>query len=94
MKASRVLAMGALLGLAACGGGGGEEQAAPAEDTVATQQPMPTPAEAARDTAGLSPGDVDTAGMGTNPPTAGGQLVDTAAVPGAVDTTRGTTTAP
>lgn len=41
-----------------------------------------------------SPGPVDTAGMGTNPPTADGQIVDTAAVPGPTDTAQGTPTAP
>lgn len=59
-------------------GGGGEETEGAAAD------PAPAP----------PPGTVDTAGMGVNPPTAGGQLVDTAAVPGPTDTVQGTPTAP
>ncbi|HEX6371086.1 MAG TPA: hypothetical protein VF006_19365 [Longimicrobium sp.] len=51
-------------------------------------------AEAAAASDTLTTPTVDTAGMGTNPPTAGGQLVDTAAVPGATDTVQGTPTAP
>jgi hypothetical protein len=74
--------------LAACGGG--DDDSAPAEGLVtdttsATSVPEAPPAP---------PGTVDTAGMGVNPPTAGGQVVDTAAVPGPVDTAQGTATAP
>ncbi|HEV2149916.1 MAG TPA: hypothetical protein VGR37_21135 [Longimicrobiaceae bacterium] len=50
--------------------------------------------ETAADTQELPPGTVDTAGVGVDTPTAGGQLVDTAAVPGPVDTVEGTPTAP
>lgn len=86
----RVLVPVAALMLAACGGGDDEGAAAEgtATDTTAaatSTTPPPPPAP---------PGTVDTAGMGTNPPTAGGQLVDSAAVPGPVDTAQGTATAP
>lgn len=80
----------AALMLAACGGGGDQEGAA-AADTVTTPPPNTNPASPA------PVGTVDTAGVGasaTEPPTAGGQLVDTAAVPGPTDTIQGTTTAP
>lgn len=73
--------------LAACGGSDESADApgsaaAPADSAVVDPAPLP-PA-----------GTVDTAGVGVNPPTAGGQLVDTAAVTGPVDTTQGTATAP
>jgi hypothetical protein len=85
MESRRVMvAMAAALVLAACGGGGGEEaDAGGGTDTTASPAAPLPPA-----------GTVDTAGVGTNPPTAGGQLVDTAAVPGPADTTKGTATAP
>ncbi len=80
MKSSRALVVMAALMLAACGGG--EEGA---DGAAADADVPPTPA-----------GTVDTAGVGvgTEPPTAGGQVVDTAAMPGAVDTAQGTPTAP
>ena len=87
MRAMAPLA--ALMMAAACGGGADETGGAEGSDTAGTSTgttvapPAPAP-----------PGTVDTAGVGTNPPTAGGQLVDSAAVPGPVDTTAGTTTAP
>lgn len=78
MNSRRALVAMAALMLAACGGG--EEEGAAADADV-----PPTPA-----------GTVDTAGVGVvaEPPTAGGQVVDTAAVPGPVDTAQGTPTAP
>ena len=86
MRAMRVLAPAAVVLLAACGGGGnGEDQ----DGGAATRA-----GDASADTAALPPGTVDTAGMGVNPPTAGGQIVDTAAFPGPIDTAVGTSTAP
>jgi len=82
-----LLTLGVIL-LAACGSDSDESArpadslAAPADSTLPAAAPVP-PA-----------GTVDTAGVGVSPPTAGGQLVDTGAVPGAVDTTAGTPTAP
>ena len=85
MKAMRVLAPVAALMLAACGGGGdGEDQ----DGGAATRA-----GDASTDTAALPPGTVDTAGVGVSPPTAGGQIVDTAAFPNP-DTAVGTSTAP
>lgn len=88
MRGKVLIAFAAAM-LAACGGG---DEGGAAEGGMAdTSQMTPAPV----DTAPLAPaGTVDTAGMGTNPPTAGGQVVDTAAVPGAVDTAQGTATAP
>lgn len=83
----------AALVLAACGGGGDEaESAAGAQagvgaDTAPTALPVDTSAP-------LPPGTVDTLGTGVNPPTAGGALIDTAAVPGPTDTVAGTPTRP
>lgn len=68
--------------LAACGGSADEPPAAH-PPPVATDTFLATP-----------PGTVDTAGMGVAPPTAGGQLVDTAAAPGPTDTAEGTPAAP
>ncbi|HEX8695677.1 MAG TPA: hypothetical protein VF746_24900 [Longimicrobium sp.] len=89
MKGRRILVAAAVLALAACGGG--DEGENTGEAVVVD---TPNAATLPSDTAGLRPGTVDSAGVGTNPPTAGGQLVDTAAVPGPVDTTAGTPTAP
>lgn len=86
---SRVLVPFAALMLAACGGGEDAEKAA-AADTLTTPPPATTAPQAPPAPAGT----VDTAGVGTNPPTAGGQLVDSAAVPGPTDTVQGTPTAP
>jgi hypothetical protein len=88
---NRVLVLMVALFLTACGGGGDEEDAAAegygAESgTVSPPQGTPAPPAPA--------GTVDSAGVGTNPPTAGGSLVDTAAVPGPTDTVQGTPTAP
>jgi hypothetical protein len=88
MMSSRMLVPLATLMLAACGGGDEAEEAA-AADTITTPPPVTTP-EAPPAPAGT----VDTAGVGTNPPTAGGQIVDSAAVPGPTDTVQGTPTAP
>lgn len=92
MMRMRVLVPMAVLVLAACGGGdegqGAENTHGGASDTSMSgtvTTPPPPPA---------APGTADTSGMGTNPPTAGGQLVDTAAVPGPTDTVQGTPTAP
>jgi hypothetical protein len=89
MIRSRMLVPLATLMLAACGGGGDEDAAAerPTTDTV-------TATSAVSDAPPAPAGTVDTAGVGTNPPTAGGQLVDSAAVPGPTDTVQGTATAP
>jgi len=94
MKRMRVLVPVAALVLAACGGGGDEENNAGSAGTGGGDTMSASSETTPMDTAGLAPGTVDTAGMGTNPPTAGGQLVDTAATPGPTDTTQGTTTAP
>ena len=90
MNSKRALVPVAALILAACGGGGEETEggAGAGPDSVGpaatgTEAPVPT-----------TPGTVDTAGVGANPPTAGGQLVDSAAVPGPTDTAQGTPTAP
>lgn len=86
MMRSRVLVAFAAATLAACGGGDeGAAEGGAAGDTTAVAPAEAPPAPA---------GTVDTAGMGTNPPTAGGQIVDSAAVPGPVDTAQGTATAP
>jgi hypothetical protein len=88
MMQKRMLLPVAVLILAACGGGDGEgapDEGLLTDTTSATSIPEAPPAPA---------GTVDTAGMGVNPPTAGGQVVDTAAVPGPVDTAQGTATAP
>lgn len=80
----------AVLLLAGCGGGDDEGAA---EEATKVEGIGPAP----NDSAAAPPapaGTVDTAGVGTNPPTAGGQLVDTAAVPGPTDTVQGTATAP
>jgi len=80
----RLLVPAAVLMLAACGGG--EEQ-----DEVSVDATTVGPAPG--DSAGMTtPSAVDTAGVGTNPPTAGGSLVDTAAVPMSPDTSRSATT--
>jgi hypothetical protein len=76
--------------LAACGG---ERPAPPAGDTTTTAAPA-TAVPAGSNAPLPPPGTVDTQGVGVNPPTAGGQVVDTAAVPGPVDTAAGTATAP
>ena len=91
MKRMRVVVPMAVLALAACGrheGQAGEAAHGGASDTsmsgtAVTPPPPPAP-----------PGTADTSGVGTNPPTAGGQIVDTAAVPGPADTVQGTATAP
>jgi hypothetical protein len=88
MNGKRWMVPAAALVLAACGGGGDEEGGAAPETTTpppGSEAPLPQPTDT---------GQVDTAGMGVNPPTAGGQIVDTAAVPGPTDTTQGTATAP
>jgi hypothetical protein len=90
MKGRRILAAAAVLALAACARGGGEDE----NTDAAVVADTPNAATLPSDTAGLRPGTVDSAGVGTNPPTAGGQLVDTAAVPGPTDTVAGTPTAP
>ena len=78
--------------LAACGGNAEEstydadQSASRADSSVSPPPSHPAPVPPA--------GTVDTAGVGVSPPTAGGQLVDTAAVPGPVDTAKGTPTAP
>ena len=87
MKSRRALIPIAALVLAACGGGSDEKTDAAPADTN-------TPPPGSEAPAATAPGTVDTAGMGTNPPTAGGQLVDTAAAPGPTDTAKGTPTAP
>lgn len=74
------LAAGVLSG---CGGGADEPP-----------PPEPAPAAGVDTLPATPPGTVDTVGVGTDPPTAGGQLVDTAAVPGPTDTAAGTATAP
>jgi hypothetical protein len=87
MNSRRALVPLAALVLAACGGGSDEKtDAAPA----ATNTPPP----GSEAPAATAPGTVDSAGVGTNPPTAGGALVDTAASPGPTDTVQGTATAP
>ena len=92
MKRSGMLVPVAALVLAACGGGG-------EEGGNTDPQYSPDTAGAAGTTTGTSTGvstgqQVDTAGMGVNPPTAGGQVVDTAGAPGPTDTVQGTQTAP
>lgn len=87
MKRDRVLAAFAAVALAACGGGDG---GAAEGDLVDTAQMTPPPVEAPPAPSGTA----DTAGVGIDPPTAGGQVVDSAAVPGPVDTAQGTPTAP
>ena len=82
MYGKQALALMAALVVAACGGNDGG-----VENTG-------TPSAAADTALDPPPGTVDSAGVGTNPPTAGGSLVDTAAVPGQVDTAQGTPTAP
>ena len=82
-----ILTLGVMALAAACGNGEPDAEpppaAAPAQpDTLPMVAPTPPP------------GTVDTAGVGVNPPTAGGQVVDTAAVPGPTDTAAGTPTAP
>jgi hypothetical protein len=89
MKRMRVLVPMAVLVLAACGGGDDENQAGAADSTTVQAAPVTAP-----EPPPAPPGTVDSAGLGTNPPTAGGALVDTAAVPGAADTVQGTQTAP
>ncbi|HEX8319235.1 hypothetical protein [Longimicrobium sp.] len=89
MKRSTIMVPLAALLLAACGGGGDE-------GSKTDVQGSPDTAGAVGTTTGTSTGlstgqPVDTAGMGTNPPAAGGQGVDTA---GAADTAQGTPTAP
>lgn len=94
MNSRRVLvSVAAVMLMAACGGGDGEGGA---EGTASPYTGIAPPAgtDAPATVPGAAPGSVDTAGMGTNPPTAGGQIVDTAAVPGPTDTAQGTTTAP
>ncbi|HEX6037845.1 hypothetical protein [Longimicrobium sp.] len=91
MMRSRVLVAFAAAMLAACGGGDeGAAEGGAATDTTTTT--ITTPSDA--DVPPTPPGTADTAGVGTNPPTAGGQIVDTAGVPGPVDTAQGTATAP
>lgn len=60
MMKSRLLLPLVALGLAACGGGDEGAEAAAAADTVTTPEPA----------AAAPPGSVDTAGVGTSPPTA------------------------
>jgi hypothetical protein len=90
MKIGRSVAVMGVMSLVACGGGADEsaseadQAAVPADSSLAAPIPAPQPPA----------GTVDTAGVGVDPPTAGGQVVDTAAVPGAVDTAQGTQTAP
>lgn len=93
MISRRVLVAAAAAVLAACGGGGDEAQGegTAAGDTSLVPPPGQVSPQAEEDT---TPGKVDTAGVGTEPPTAGGQIVDTAAVPGPTDTAQGTATAP
>ena len=89
MIRKRVLVPLSAIILGACGGGGEEDAAGgggPATMSPAANDSAPAPPAPA--------GTVDTAGVGTNPPTAGGQLVDSAAVPGPTDTVQGTATAP
>ncbi|HEU4557123.1 MAG TPA: hypothetical protein VFS20_04710 [Longimicrobium sp.] len=93
MKSMRVLVPMAVLVLAACGGGDDENQAG-AGDSATVQAGTPISGDTTAAPPPAPAGTVDTAGLGTNPPTAGGALVDTAAVPGLVDTTQGTKTAP
>lgn len=92
MNGRRALVAAAAMMLAACGGDGGEagqaDGTAVPDTTPSSVQMAPT---AEDDT---TPGKVDTAGVGTNPPTAGGQIVDTASVPGPTDTVHGTRSAP
>jgi len=84
MKRTRVLVPVAALFLAACGGGGGEADTSGAHGAAgADTTPAPLP-----------PGTVDTVGVGVDPPTAGGALIDTAANPGPTDTAQGTPTRP
>ena len=87
MTRSKVLVGIAAVALAACGRGDGGAAEGGMADTA---QMTPPPVEAPHAPSGT----VDTAGVGTNQPTAGGQLVDSAATPGPVDTAQGTTTAP
>ena len=93
MNSRRVMVpVAAMLLAAACGGDeAGRTEGAAAADTSLVPPPGQTPPMAEEDT---TPGKVDTAGVGTEPPTAGGQIVDTAAVPGPTDTVQGTPTAP
>jgi hypothetical protein len=79
----------ALVLLAACGG---QRDTAPVVGDTAAAATTAVPAGS--DAPLPPPGTVDTQGVGVNPPTAGGQLVDTAAVGGPVDTAAGTPTAP
>lgn len=87
MTSRRILVPLAALAFAACGGGD-DKAAAAASDTLTPPPPVTTEAPPA------PAGTADTAGMGTNPPTAGGPVVDSAAVPGPADTLQGTPTAP
>lgn len=93
MRMKAIVPVAALI-LAACGGGEEETADPGAAGTGGGDTMSAAPATVPSDTAGLTPGTVDTAGVSAEAPTAGGQVVDTAAVPGAVDTTKGTTTAP
>ena len=94
----RLWILGTGLVLAACGGGGEEAEAEAGAgtqtgvgaDTAAASVPPPI----VDTSAPLPPGTVDTLGTGVNPPTAGGALIDTAAVPGPTDTVAGTPTRP
>ena len=78
------------LGLGACGGGDeGAAEGGAAEGGAGVADSMPS------ETPPLAPSqEVDTAGMGTNPPTGGGQVVGTTGAPGPTDTAQGTATAP
>jgi hypothetical protein len=91
MNSRRMLVPFAAVLMAACGGGDAETEGAAAADSGVTAPPAGSEAPALP---ANSAGKVDTAGVGTNPPTAGGQIVDTAAVPGPTDTAQGTQTAP